>query len=73
MLRVRISRSSDLPATASGTWQIKLEVAVTPQQLYRGAADKATIVGYLEDRGFSLADTELQSRGQEENLTFVRR
>jgi FkbM family methyltransferase len=53
--------------------QIKLEVAVTPQQLYRGAADKATIVGYLEDRGFSLADTEPQSHGQEENLTFMRR
>ena len=53
--------------------EIKLEVAVTPSQLYRGAATKETIVAYLEERGFSLAKTERQSHDQEENLTFLRR
>jgi FkbM family methyltransferase len=53
--------------------RIKLEVAVTPRQLYRGAADKATILAFLEGRGFALTETEPQSHGQEENLTFVRR
>jgi len=53
--------------------RIKLEVAITPRQLYRGAADKATIVAFLESRGFLLTETEAQSHGQEENLTFIRR
>ena len=53
--------------------EIKLEAAVTTRQLYCGAAAKATVVGYLEDRGFTLAKTELQSHDQEENLTFLRR
>jgi FkbM family methyltransferase len=52
--------------------RITLEVAVTPRQLYRGAADKASIVAFLFSRGFSLVETSLQSYGQEENLTFVR-
>jgi FkbM family methyltransferase len=52
--------------------RIKLEVATTPRQLYRGAADKATILAFLESRGFVLTEAEPQSHGQEENLTFVR-
>lgn len=53
--------------------RIKLEVAITPRQLYKGAIDKATIIAYLQRRGFSLTNVEPQSHGQEENLTFVRR
>jgi FkbM family methyltransferase len=51
--------------------RIQLEVAITPRQLYVGAADKAKITSFLAARGFALAATELQSQGQEENLTFV--
>jgi FkbM family methyltransferase len=52
--------------------KIKLEVAVTARQLYRGAADKATVTAFLEAEGFRLIETERQSHDQEENLTFVR-
>jgi hypothetical protein len=51
---------------------IKLEVATTARQLYRGAADKATVTAFLEGRGFRLVETERQSHDQEENLTFAR-
>jgi hypothetical protein len=53
--------------------RIKLEVAVTPRQLYRGAADKTTIICFLEERGFCLSEAQPQSYGQEENLTFLRK
>lgn len=52
--------------------RVQLEVAVTPQQLYRGAADKPAILAFMAAHGFQLAGTETQSEGQEENLTFVR-
>ena len=52
--------------------KIKLEVAITPRQLYLGAADKATVTAFLEAEGFRLIDTERQSHNQEENLTFAR-
>lgn len=52
--------------------RIQLEVAVTPAQLYQGAADKAAILAFMQQHGFRLAKTELQSHDQEENLTFVR-
>jgi FkbM family methyltransferase len=52
-------------------WRIKLEVCARGGQLYRGAADKATIVAYMAERGFVLESTEIQSHGQEENLTFA--
>jgi len=53
--------------------KIQLEVAVTPSQLYVGAASKAEVVDYLEQAGFALVEVESQSHDQEENLTFVRR
>ncbi len=53
--------------------KIELEVAVTSNQLYIGAAYKAEVVDYLEQAGFTLVSVENQSYGQEENLTFVRR
>ena len=52
--------------------KITLEVAITPRQLYLGAADKATVTAFLEAEGFRLIDTERQSHNQEENLTFAR-
>jgi FkbM family methyltransferase len=52
--------------------RIQLEVAITPRQLYDGAANKETIVTFLEHRGFQLVEAQPQSHGQEENLLFVR-
>jgi len=52
--------------------RIQLEVVPGSRQLYRGAADKATIVRHLTEHGFVLQETEVQSHGQEENLTFSR-
>jgi FkbM family methyltransferase len=52
--------------------RIQLEVAITPGQLYAGAADRATILAYMAGKGFDLVQTEVQSSGQEENLTFER-
>lgn len=52
---------------------IQLECAVTPSQLYVGAASKYDIVAYMAEKGFDLKRVETQSHGQEENLTFIRR
>jgi FkbM family methyltransferase len=52
--------------------RVQLEVVPGASQLYRGAADKATILTYLAKHGFVLESTEVQSHGQEENLTFAR-
>jgi FkbM family methyltransferase len=50
---------------------ISLEVATTPIPLYVGAPKKDEIVEYLENARFVLVDSEEQSYGQEQNLTFV--
>jgi len=52
--------------------KIKLEVTITPKQLYEGAATKKEIIEYLLSHGFALAEIEPQTHGQEENLTFLR-
>ncbi|SEC68263.1 methyltransferase, FkbM family [Rhizobiales bacterium GAS188] len=52
--------------------RIQFEVIPKADQLYCGAADKATIIAYMAERGFVLEPTEVQSHGQEENLTFAR-
>jgi len=52
--------------------KITLEVDVKPVRLYAGAPCKEEIVAFLEGSGFSLVSVEVQSHGQEENLTFVR-
>ncbi len=52
--------------------KIKLEVAITPTQLYSGATSKADVVAYLETYGFVLVQAEKQSNDQEENLIFIR-
>ncbi len=51
---------------------IRLEVWVAPIPLYSGAPSKDEVVAFLEGSGFSLVETEKQTDGQEENLTFVR-
>jgi FkbM family methyltransferase len=51
---------------------IRLEVWVAPVPLYSGAPSKQEVVAFLEGSGFSLVETEKQTDGQEENLTFVR-
>jgi FkbM family methyltransferase len=53
--------------------KITLEVCVAPIPLYLGAPSKAEVVAFLEAAGFCLIDTEEQSHGQEENLTFLQR
>lgn len=50
--------------------KMKLEVAITPTQLYVGAHSKDAIIDYLVKHGFILIKTEKQSYDQEENLTF---
>lgn len=53
--------------------RIQLEVVLGPHQLYRGAADKPTIMTFMAEHGFRLKSSEAQSHNQEENLTFVQR
>lgn len=53
--------------------KIYLEVYVTPYPLYRNAPTKPEIIDYMRERGFELTATDVQSDGQEENLTFENR
>ncbi len=50
--------------------KIKLEVTVTPTQLYRGAASKQEVIRYVTSKGFALVCEQSQTHGQEENLIF---
>jgi FkbM family methyltransferase len=52
--------------------KITLEVSIAPELLYKGAADKTEVVQFLTGAGFRLVGAEVQTHGQEENLTFVR-
>jgi FkbM family methyltransferase len=53
--------------------KITLEVAVTSEPLYSGAASKEEVLSFLNAVGFSLVHIEGQGSGQEENLTFLRK
>jgi FkbM family methyltransferase len=53
--------------------KIKLEVAITPKQLYLNAHTRAEVIDYLSRYNFILVHREKQSFDQEENLTFIRR
>ncbi len=53
--------------------KVKLEVAITPIQLYSGAATKAEVLSYFIQHDFILIRIDKQSHEQEENLTFVRK
>lgn len=53
--------------------KITLEVSVTPRPLYSGSPQKGEVMRYMTEHHFLLAESETQTHGQEENLTFVRR
>jgi len=53
--------------------KITVEADITPVRLYEGSASRDEIVTYLERNGFVLSDVQLQSCGQEQNLTFTQR
>lgn len=52
--------------------KITIEVALSPTPLYIGAASKLETVCFLQEAGFELLQTEKETHGQEENLTFAR-
>jgi FkbM family methyltransferase len=51
--------------------RIKLEVQITPIQLYRNSCRKEEVIAYLSESGFELISSEKQTYDQEENLTFA--
>jgi|SRR5579859_726237 len=51
--------------------KIVLEVSVARLPAYVGEPTKREVVEFLRQAGFSLCDTQVQTHGQEENLTFV--
>jgi FkbM family methyltransferase len=72
------AQGADLAVVRSGgrrlrdIGRISLEVQINPVPLYAGGSEKAAVLEYLEGAGFRLESSEPQSRGQEENLNFVR-
>ena len=52
--------------------KVQLEATMVSYRQYEGAPGKSVIVEYMESRGFRLAGEEVQSHGQEANLTFLR-
>lgn len=52
--------------------QIKLEVDVAPNHLYREAPSRDEVITFMLNRGFKLIETETQNDGRQENLTFAR-
>jgi len=52
--------------------KVQLEATTASYRQYEGAPDKSVIVDYMESRGFRLTAEEIQSHGQEANLTFLR-
>jgi FkbM family methyltransferase len=52
--------------------KVQLEATTVSYRQYVGAPDKSVIVEYMESKGFSLVDEEIQTHGQEANLTFLR-
>lgn len=52
--------------------RVQLEATTVSYRQYEGAPGKSVIVEYMESKGFRLAGEEIQSHGQEANLTFLR-
>jgi FkbM family methyltransferase len=50
--------------------KVTLEVDISARRLYQGSPSKQEISSFLIAAGFRLISNELQSSGQEENLTF---
>lgn len=51
---------------------VRVEVAVTPYPVYRGAPTKREMLDYLNSFGFTLTEVQPVSDGQEEYLSFTR-
>lgn len=52
--------------------KVQLEATTVDYRQYEGAPDRSVIIEYMSSRGFRLAEEEIQSHGQEANLTFLR-
>ena len=52
--------------------KIQLEATTASYRQYEGAPGRSDIVDFMESKGFRLKREEIQSHGQEANLTFLR-
>lgn len=52
--------------------KVQLEATTVSYRQYEGAPGKSEVVEFMESKGFRLAGEEVQSHGQEANLTFLR-
>lgn len=52
--------------------KVQLEATTATYRQYEGAPDRSAIVDFMESMGFRLVEEEIQSHGQEANLTFLR-
>jgi len=52
--------------------KVQLEATTVAYRQYEGAPGKSVIIEYMDSMGFRLAGEEIQSHGQEANLTFLR-
>jgi FkbM family methyltransferase len=52
--------------------KVQLEATTVSYRQYEGAPDKSVVIEYMISKGFRLAGEEIQSHGQEANLTFLR-
>jgi FkbM family methyltransferase len=52
--------------------KVQLEATTVSYRQYEGAPGKSVVIEYMESMGFRLAGEEIQSHGQEANLTFLR-
>ncbi len=52
--------------------KVQLEATTASYRQYEGAPGKSVIIEYMDSKGFRLAGEEIQSHGQEANLTFLR-
>src|SRR5262249_52094182 len=68
--RTRIGVIRSLGDRIKDVQRIELEVQVAPVPLYSGADRKEAVMEFLDRSGFRLVRSAMQSRNQEENLTF---
>lgn len=52
--------------------RVKLEVDVTPSRLYEGSPSREEVIAFMKAKGFVVSETQSQSHGQEQDLTFAR-
>ena len=51
--------------------RIRLEVATSAHPIYQGSASKTEVVQFMQEHNFALVYAQVQSRGFEENRSFV--